>query len=62
MTIPVVQYKGFELRSYSHQAFPIFHDPYASGAKRFSSTVRIVSQEPKYLQSLSMLEHGHDEA
>jgi hypothetical protein len=41
MAIPVIEYKGFELRSYSHQSFPTFHDPYASGAKRFSSTVRI---------------------
>lgn len=41
MTIPVIQYKGFELRSHSSQVFPSFHDPHASGVKRFASIVRI---------------------
>ncbi|NEX64655.1 hypothetical protein [Noviherbaspirillum galbum] len=41
MAIQVTYYKEYELRSYSHQDFPTHHDPYATGTKHFSSTVRI---------------------
>jgi hypothetical protein len=41
MTIQITPYKDYEIRSYSHQDFPTFHDPYASGKKQFSSVVRI---------------------
>jgi hypothetical protein len=41
MAIQVTHYKEYELRSYSQQDFPTHHDPYATGTKHFSSTVRI---------------------
>lgn len=41
MTIPTIEYRGYELRAYSHQIFPLHRDPYAKGPRRFSSTVRI---------------------
>ena len=41
MIIPTTTYNGHELRAYAHQQFPPFGDPYAKGARRFSSVVRI---------------------
>jgi hypothetical protein len=41
MTIPTIEYRGYELRAYSHQEFPLHRDPYAKGARRFSSVVGI---------------------
>jgi hypothetical protein len=41
MTIPTIEYRGYELRAYSQQVFPLHRDPYAKGAKQFSSVVRI---------------------
>ena len=41
MTIAIIEYRGYELRAYSHQEFPLHRDPYAKGARRFSSVVRI---------------------
>ena len=46
MTIPTIEYRGYELRAYSHQEFPLHRDPYAKGARRFSSVVRIESMQP----------------
>ena len=39
--IPTTTYNGHELRAYAQQQFPPFDDPYAQGARRFSSVVRI---------------------
>ncbi|WP_168793966.1 hypothetical protein [Paraburkholderia aromaticivorans] len=41
MIIPTATYNGHELRAYASQQFPPFGDPYANGARRFSSVVRI---------------------
>ncbi|MGN8135207.1 hypothetical protein ACTJLC_10810 [Paraburkholderia sp. 22099] len=41
MTIPAIEYRGYELRAYSHQVFPLHRDPYAKGPRQFSSFVRI---------------------
>lgn len=41
MTIPTIEYKGHEMRAYSHQLFPPHRDPYAKGPRQFSSFVRI---------------------
>ncbi|AXF06513.1 hypothetical protein CUJ91_00350 [Paraburkholderia graminis] len=41
MTIPTIEYRGDELRAYSHQVFPLHRDPYAKGPRQFSSVVRI---------------------
>jgi hypothetical protein len=41
MIIPITTYNGHELRAYAHQQFPPFDDPYAKGARRFASVVRI---------------------
>ncbi|MGF6243866.1 hypothetical protein P3T42_005631 [Paraburkholderia sp. GAS38] len=41
MIIPTMTYHGHELRAYAHQQFPPFDDPYAPGARRFASVVRI---------------------
>ena len=41
MIIPTATYNGHELRAYASQQFPPFGDPYAKGARRFSSVVRI---------------------
>jgi hypothetical protein len=41
MTIPTTEYRGYELRAYSHQVFPLHRDPYAKGPRQFSSVVRI---------------------
>jgi hypothetical protein len=41
MIIPTATYNGHELRAYASQQFPPFDDPYATGARRFSSVVRI---------------------
>jgi len=41
MTIPTIEYRGHELRAYSHQVFPLHRDPYAKGPRQFSSFVRI---------------------
>jgi hypothetical protein len=46
MTIPTIEYRGYELRAYSHQEFPLHRDPYAKGPRRFSSVVRIDSIQP----------------
>jgi hypothetical protein len=46
MTIATIEYRGYELRAYSHQAFPLHRDPYAKGARRFSSVVRIENMQP----------------
>jgi hypothetical protein len=43
MAIHTIEYRGYELRAYSQKVFPTFHDPYANGAKRFSSVVNIDS-------------------
>ena len=43
MIIPTTTYHGHELRAYAHQQYPPFGDPYAKGARRFSSVVRIDS-------------------
>lgn len=41
MTIPTIEYKGYELRAYPNQEFPPHRDPYAKGPRQFSSVVRI---------------------
>lgn len=41
MIIPTIEYRGYELRAYSQQEFPLHRDPYAKGPRRFSSVVRI---------------------
>ncbi|SAK70578.1 hypothetical protein AWB82_04250 [Caballeronia glebae] len=46
MTIPTIEYRGHELRAYSHQEFPLHRDPYANGLRKFSSVVRIDSTPP----------------
>lgn len=46
MTIPTIEYRGYELRAYSHREFPLHRDPYATGLSRFSSVVRIESIQP----------------
>ena len=46
MTISTIEYRGYELRAYSHQEFPLHRDPYASGPREFSSVVRIESIQP----------------
>ncbi|WP_035553076.1 MULTISPECIES: hypothetical protein [Burkholderiaceae] len=51
MTIPTTQYKGYELRAYTHQAFPPFDDPYAQGPRRFSSVVRIDANPPTDIEA-----------
>jgi hypothetical protein len=43
MTIACTHYKDHELRAYSKQEFPLYRDPYAGGARRFSAVVRINS-------------------
>ncbi|CAB3759977.1 hypothetical protein [Paraburkholderia humisilvae] len=46
MTIPTIEYRGYELRAYSHQEFPLHRDPYAKGPRQFSSVVRIDNIQP----------------
>jgi hypothetical protein len=46
MTIPTIEYRGYELRAYSHQEFPLHRDPYAKGPRQFSSVVRIDTSQP----------------
>lgn len=46
MTIPTIEYRGYVLRAYSQKLFPTYHDPYASGPKKFSSVVFIDSIPP----------------
>ncbi|MGF6575014.1 hypothetical protein ABH945_007143 [Paraburkholderia sp. GAS333] len=46
MTIPTIEYRGYELRAYSHQDFPLHRDPYAKGPRQFSSVVRIDPIQP----------------
>ena len=46
MIIPTATYNGHELRAYARQQFPPFDDPYAKGARRFSSVVRIDTVPP----------------
>jgi hypothetical protein len=41
MAIPIVEYRGYELRAYSQQIFPPHGDPFAKGEKRFSAIVQI---------------------
>ena len=43
MAIPIIEYKGHELRAYSRHVFPPHGDPFAKGPRRFSSVVRIDS-------------------
>jgi hypothetical protein len=46
MTIPTIEYRGYELRAYSHQEFPLHRDPYAKGPRQFSSVVSIARIQP----------------
>jgi hypothetical protein len=46
MIIPTIEYKGYELRAYSHQEFPLHRDPYAKGPRKFTSVVRIDTVRP----------------
>jgi hypothetical protein len=46
MTIPTIEYRGYELRAYSQQEFPLHRDPYAKGPRQFSSVVRIDTIQP----------------
>jgi hypothetical protein len=46
MTIPTIEYRGYELRAYAHQEFPLHRDPYAKGPRQFSSVVRIDTIQP----------------
>lgn len=46
MIIPTIEYKGYELRAYSRQEFPLHRDPYAKGPRKFSSVVRIDTVRP----------------
>lgn len=46
MIIPTIEYKGYELRAYSRQEFPLHRDPYAKGPRKFSSVVRIATVRP----------------
>lgn len=41
MTIPTIEYKGYELHAYTQKVFPTYHDPYANGPKRYSAIVKI---------------------
>jgi hypothetical protein len=41
MSIPTIEYRGYELRAYSRQEFPLHRDPYAKGPRQFSSIVTI---------------------
>lgn len=41
MTIPTTEYKGFELRAYSHKLYPDHNNPYGGGPRKFSSVVAI---------------------
>ena len=46
MIIPTIEYRGYELRAYSKQEFPLHRDPYAKGPRQFSSVVRIDAVGP----------------
>jgi hypothetical protein len=51
MTIPAIEYRGYELRAYFYQKFPSHRDlyakgPRAKGPRRFSSVVRIDTIKP----------------
>jgi hypothetical protein len=39
MTIPTIEYRGYEFSTYSRQEFPLHRDPYAKGPRQFSSIV-----------------------
>jgi hypothetical protein len=41
MSIPTIEYRGYELRAYTRQEFPLHRDPYAKGPRQFSSIVTI---------------------
>jgi len=41
MTISTIEYREYELCTYSHHAFLLHRDPYAKGPRQFSSFVRI---------------------
>jgi hypothetical protein len=45
-TIPTLRYKWPEIRAYSAQEFPTYHDPFAMGARRFSAVITIESLPP----------------
>ncbi|TFW08123.1 hypothetical protein E4K72_08170 [Oxalobacteraceae bacterium OM1] len=46
MSIPSTEYRGYELRAYFEKIFPTCHDPYARGAKEFTSVVMIDTIPP----------------
>ncbi|KXU83699.1 hypothetical protein CI15_24395 [Paraburkholderia monticola] len=61
MTIPTIEYRGHELRAYSHQEFPLHRDPYAKGPRQFSSVVRIdtiPSREVKARRYATLFDSG----
>jgi hypothetical protein len=41
MTISTIEYREYELCTYSHQVFLLHRDPYAKGPRQFSSFVRL---------------------
>jgi hypothetical protein len=41
MPIPSTEYRNHELRAYAYQEFPTHHNPFALGARRFTSVVRV---------------------
>jgi len=46
MSIPTLEYKGYELRAYAQQTLPLYRDPYAPGPRQYASVVRIDTIPP----------------
>src|ERR1700737_4078723 len=46
MSIPSIEYRGYELRAYAHREFPLHRHPYAKSPRQFSSIVTIVPIAP----------------
>jgi hypothetical protein len=61
MTIPTIEYRGYELRAYSHQVFPLHRDPYAKGRRQFSSFVRIDTVPSREVDAIELaMQYGKD--
>jgi hypothetical protein len=46
MIVPTIDCKGYELRAYSRQEFPLHREPYAKDSRKFLSVVRIATVRP----------------
>ncbi len=62
MTIPTLEYRGYELRAHARKLAPPFGDLLAPGPRRFTSIVRIDTRPPTSALATRYTTLRHDDA